>query len=33
MYKHEIMIMKELSHCPHIIGFYGEHEIERDGYL
>jgi serine/threonine protein kinase len=26
-------IMKELSHCKHIIGFYGSHEIERDGYL
>lgn len=33
MYQHEIKIMKELSNCSHIIGFYGCHEIERNGYL
>lgn len=25
--------MKKLSSCKHIIGYHGNHKIERDGYL
>lgn len=33
MYHQEVKIMKELSHCPHVIGFYGAHEVQRDNFL
>jgi hypothetical protein len=26
-------MMKKLSSCKHVIGYYGSHEIQRDGYL
>lgn len=25
--------MRDLAHCPHIISYFGSHEIQRDGFL
>lgn len=32
-YLKEIAIMKELSDCSYVIGYFGSHEIEREGFL
>jgi len=33
MYEQEVKVMRDLAHCPHIISYFGSHEIQRDGFL
>lgn len=33
MYEQEVKVMKDLCHCKHVIGFFGSHEIQRDGFV
>lgn len=30
-YKHEVDVMKKLSGCPHVIGYHGSYEVEKNG--
>ena len=32
-YRNEVEIMKKLSGCPHVIGYHGSYDVEREGYV